>query len=469
MTESSINDNSINLPSGWVRVKLGEICKRITKGSTPTSYGYSYKTEGIKFVRAENIDENGNIFLISYFIDNETNQFLKRSILKENDLLFSIAGTIGRVGIVRKIDIPANTNQALAIIRTSPGAIDTKFLFYFLKSEEIQKHALKAIVGVGRANLSLTNIGEFAVSIAPLAEQKRIVEKIEKQFSRLDEAVTALKRIKANLKRYKASVLKAAVEGKLTEEWRNQHPDVEPACELLKRILTERRRKWEDEFPGKKYKEPTGPVIKDLPPIPRNWTCATLPQLGELNRGKSKHRPRNDPILYGGPYPFIQTGDIRHSNGVITDHSQTYSEKGLKQSRIWPKGTLCITIAANIADTAILGFDACFPDSVVGFIPNTDYTEVHFIEYFLRTEKEDIERFAPATAQKNINLAILGNVAIPIPPFDEQRVMMINIEERLSVAEKIETDVDLNLKRAERLRQSILKKAFSGKLNRLRS
>ena len=111
------------------------------------------------------------------------------------------------------------------------------------------------------------------------------------------------------------------------------------------------------------------------------------PQLGELNRGKSKHRPRNALHLYGGPYPFVQTGDIKNATGVIREYKQTYSEEGLKQSRLWPKGTLCITIAANIADTALLGFDACFPDSIVGFISESENVDIRFVEYFFSNSK----------------------------------------------------------------------------------
>jgi len=268
-----------------------------------------------------------------------------------------------------------------------------------------------------------------------------------------------------------------------------QAGDVEPASKLLERILTERRQKWEAAelarlrerhargqakiYEGwqpkndkwkEKYKEPAKAEVQHLPLIPRGWTWATLPQLGELNRGKSKHRPRNDPKLYGGDYPFIQTGDVKRATGLLTQHSQTYSEEGLNQSRLWPVRTLCITIAANIADTAILGIEACFPDSIIGFIPEETSIDINFTEYFIRTAKENLDRFAPATAQKNINLEILSKVGVPLPPVVEQQEIIQEIESRLSVAEEIERTVDTNLKRAERLRQSILKQAFSGKL-----
>lgn len=332
---------------------------------------------------------------------------------------------------------------------------EPKFFYYMLHSLEIPSR------GYSR---HFQFLKKFNLPVAPYQEQKLIVAEIEKQFSRLDEATTALKRIKANLKRYKASVLKAAVEGKLTEEWRKEHPDVEPASELLKRILAERHKKWEKEHPGKKYKEPFAPDSPNLPGLPKGWVWATLSQLGELNRGKSKHRPRNASHLYGGHYPFVQTGDVKNAKGFLRHYTQTYSDAGLKQSKLWPTGTLCITIAANIADTAILGFDACFPDSIVGFVAELSHCDVRFVEYFIRTAKKNIERYAPATAQKNINLEILSAVAVPLPPFSEQQFIVEEVERRLSVAEEIEIEIETNLKRAERLRQSILKKAFSGRL-----
>ena len=213
-----------------------------------------------------------------------------------------------------------------------------------------------------------------------------------------------------------------------------------------------------------KYKEPITPDTSDLPELPKGWVWTTLPQIGELNRGKSKNRPRNAPFLYGGRYPFVQTGDIRQANGLIRHYNLTYSEEGLKQSRLWPAGTLCITIAANIADTAILGFNACFPDSMVGFLPERGQCNIYFVEFFLRTAKEDLERYAPATAQKNINLAILKDLAIPFPSLAEQNIIAQEIDRYLSVADEVEKTITVELKRAEQLRQSILKKAFSGKL-----
>ena len=151
----------------------------------------------------------------------------------------------------------------------------------------------------------------------------------------------------------------------------------------------------------------------------KNWKLKTLNEVGSIGRGVSKHRPRNAPELLGGNYPLIQTGDIANSELFLQEYHQTYSEIGLQQSKLWKKGTLCITIAANIAKTAILSFDACFPDSIVGFIANT-YINNIFVHYWFSFFQQILESQAPASAQKNINLEILGKLKIIVPPIDLQ-------------------------------------------------
>ena len=314
-----------------------------------------------------------------------------------------------------------------------------------------------------------STLANYPFPLPPLPEQHRIVAAIEQHLTRLDAAVTALQRVQANLQRYRASVLKTACEGKLVptaaELAQAEGRDYEHAGQLLERILVERRARWDSQQKRRgRYKEPAAPDTSALPELPEGWTWAKLLQLGELNRGKSKHRPRNDPRLLGGPYPFVQTGDIKKSRGLVTHHSQTYTDFGLLQSRLWPSGTLCITIAANIADTGILTYPACFPDSVVGFICDGDFVTTKFLEVFVRTEKDDLERFSPSTTQKNINLKTLSDLAIPLPPLAEQHRIVAEVERRLSVIQQAETAVETSLRRAERLRQSILKQAFSGQL-----
>jgi len=152
------------------------------------------------------------------------------------------------------------------------------------------------------------------------------------------------------------------------------------------------------------------------------WKKYSLDQLGFVKRGKSSHRPRDAAHLYGGDYPFIQTADVKHSNLYITKYSQTYNESGLAQSRLWPKGTLCITIAANIADTAILGFDACFPDSIIGFIPDEKKADAIFIKYlFDALLQKQYKQFTQGAAQDNLSQSKLLSLSLPVPELDEQK------------------------------------------------
>lgn len=357
------------------------------------------------------------------------------------------------------------------IVFPKTESLDSCYLQHFLNSSEFVSYATHLNAG-DRPRVDFDQLAPYPFPVKPLNEQKYIVAEIEKQFSRLDEAVANLKRVKANLKRYKAAVLKAAVEGRLVETEaeiaRRDGRNFETGVQLLQRILETRRQQWlaSAEQAGRKgkgkYKEPAAPDTTDLPELSEGWAWASMPQLGELNRGKSKHRPRDDKKLYDGPYPFIQTGDVRKSEGSITEFSQTYSDFGLKQSRLWPAGTLCITIAANIAETGILKFAACFPDSVVGFLVEDGATTTQYVEYFIRTARDRLERFAPATAQKNINLEVLEAVAVPLPPLSEQRRIVDEVDRRLSLVREVETQVDANRQRAERLRQSVLSSAFGG-------
>jgi type I restriction enzyme S subunit len=151
------------------------------------------------------------------------------------------------------------------------------------------------------------------------------------------------------------------------------------------------------------------------------WPAYRLDELGTVERGRSRHRPRNDPILYGGPYPFFQTGDVKATELHLHRYSQTYSEEGLQQSRLWPVGTLCITIAANIAETAVLAIPGCFPDSIVGFRANSDVADVYFIKYVLDRMKLRMQSISEGTTQGNLSLDKLLSIGFSIPPPDTQR------------------------------------------------
>ncbi len=368
------------------------------------------------------------------------------------------------------------TNQGFKSLVPADGIFNQYIYYYFKSAKQL---AESVATGTTFKEISGSAFSKMPVPLPPTAEQHRIVAKIEELFSELDQGVASLKTAREQLKVYRQSLLKNAFEGKLTAAWRAAHADqLETAAALQQRIARERQARYQQQLAdwqsagqaGPKPKPPkplpplTAEELAELPELPAGWVYSYLANMGDLGRGKSKHRPRNDPRLFGGAFPFIQTGEVKAANRVIRTHSQTYSEFGLAQSKLWPKGTLCITIAANIAETAFLGFDGCFPDSVVGFTAFESVVQAEYIDYFIQAARTRIEAYAPATAQKNINLETLENLVVPYCSHAEQQALLSELESKLSEADQLDQTLATALQQADALRQSILKKAFSGQL-----
>jgi type I restriction enzyme S subunit len=315
--------------------------------------------------------------------------------------------------------------------------------------------------GMKMPRLGTDDARKAVIPLPPLAEQSRIVTRVE-ELMRLCDALEAKGQLEATRHAQLVSTLLATLTDSgtpaqlpddLSKNWHRiathfdllldrpqavdaleqtilqlavrgllvpQDPQDEPASVLLKKIRAEKDKLIAE---GKiKRDKALSAIAEDERPfaLPSGWSWARFPELGEFGRGKSKHRPRNDPALFNPPkYPLIQTGEVSRAKGIVQEVHSYYSAIGLAQSRMWPKGTLCITIAANIAESAVLGFDSCFPDSVVGFVPASAMGNVEYFLLFVETAKADLLAFAPATAQKNINLEILSSLLIPVPPLNE--------------------------------------------------
>ncbi len=282
-----------------------------------------------------------------------------KKMAKEGDILISVRDPVGPTNVC---STDACIGRGLSAIRAG-DQLFSKYLLHYLRYIE----PILSRQGVGSTFSAITqkDLRKIQIPLPPLEEQKRIASILDKA----DEL---------RQKRKKA---------------------VEKLDELAQSIFLD--------------------MFGDPVTNPKGWEIHKFSSVGVLKRGKSKHRPRNAPELLGGPYPLIQTSEVANSGGYITHYSQTYSEIGLRQSRMWPKGTLCITIAANIAKTGILLLDACFPDSIVGFTPN-NLSNAEYIRILLTFLQRMIEDRAPESAQKNINLKILGDLDIPIPPIDLQ-------------------------------------------------
>ncbi|MHB9081780.1 MAG: restriction endonuclease subunit S [Pirellulaceae bacterium] len=315
--------------------------------------------------------------------------------------------------------------------------------------------------------------------VAPSQQQDRIADTLDELLSDLDAGVAALERVRAKLGQYRAAVLKAAVEGELTAEWRGKHPATEPASDLLKRILAERRRRWEGaqlqkfknagKVPPKdwktKYPEPVAPATTHLLPLPTGWCWATLDQVFQVERGKFTVRPRNDPRYYGGDEPFVQIGDLPREGGIIQAYRQTLNQAGLSISKKFPAGTVLIAIVgATIGNTGILGFDSCCPDSLVA-LRSSSPTLLRLADAFLRVRKLLLRASASASGgQPNINLDVLQRLTFPLPPIVESEAIVEDLDDQLSVIDHLESYLDSRLQSSMGLRQSILRHAFTGQL-----
>ena len=414
-------------------VRLGDIASIYNGNSINASIKkqkYMKSVPGWNYIATKDVDFDGNVtYKTGVIIPFSENGF--KVAPAGSVFVCSEGGSAGRKTAVIKEDVCFG-NKLFAIVNDK-GLFNEKYVFFYTRYESFREQ-FRLLATSLMGGISAKNFATIEVPLCDLKEQERIVARIEELFSQLDAGVETLKKTKAQLAVYRQAVLKEAFEGRLTN-----HSPVSLSLS------------WASE-------EET----KTLPVIPEEWRYIALKHLGDLGRGKSKHRPRNDPKLFvDGKYPFIQTGDVKAATNQITTFTKQYGEFGLSQSKLWPKGTLCITIAANIAETAFLGIDACFPDSVVGFAPN-DSVLAKYIRYFVESQKIRLWAFAPATAQNNINLDTLENLIVPYCSIDEQHNVISEIESRMSVCDSIEQTVDAALQQAEAMRQSVLKKAFEG-------
>ena len=403
------------MKAGWQTKTLDEACEF----SNGLWKGDKEPFVNVGVIRNTNFTKEGALddSDIAY-LDVEVKKFEKRR-LQFGDIILEKSGggpkqPVGRVALFDKNDgLFSFSNFTSAIRVKNPTELDFRFLHKHLfwtylsgVTEGMQSHS------TGIRNLDGNAYKSIQIAIPPLPEQHRIVAILDEAF---DGIATAKANAEKNLQNARALF--------------ESH---------LQSVFTERGEGWENK---------------------------TLEEVATVfGRGKSRHRPRNAPHLYGGEYPFVQTGDIRNADHVITEYTQTYSKAGLAQSKLWPKGTICITIAANIAETAILGFDACFPDSVIGVVANPKEADVDFIEYLLQSFKARIQSMGKGSAQANINMGTFENEKFPFPPVAEQKSIVAKLDSLNEETQRLESLFQQKLTALDDLKKSLLHQAFSGAL-----
>lgn len=343
---------------------LKSLCQ-IRHGGTPSKANAAYWIGNIPWVSPKDMKSSTLSDAIDH-ISQEAVENSATSVVPEKSILVVVrSGILAHSLPVAQAAKPLAFNQDIKALTPDDTKVDPDYLYWFIRAQE--PHVLARGVKKGATVHSLQSgfIENLQVPLPAREEQRRIVDLLSRA-----EGIVRLRR-----------------EAK------------KKAAELIPALFLD--------------------MFGDPATNPKGWPVEKFGEVGVLDRGKSRHRPRDAAELYGGPYPFIQTGDVANSGGRITQHTATYSEAGLAQSKLWKAGTLCITIAANIAKTGVLTFDACFPDSIVGFL-HGGTVRTNFVQAWLSFLQPTLEANAPQAAQKNINLEILRNLPVIVPPLNLQ-------------------------------------------------
>lgn len=382
------------------------------------------------------------------------------SIVEGPCLIIGRKGAAGAVHLSMTDCWPIDTTYYASL----KSIISLKYAFYVLKTLELESlDRSTAIPSLSRDDLYVQSL-----PLAPLPEQERIVAEIEKQFTRLDQAVASLRRLQGSLARYKASVLKAACEGRLVP----QDPTDEPADQLLERILSERRAQWQAANPGKKYKEPVGVEGETavLPDLPEGWAWVELDHVSFVTKLAGFEYTKFVNYDDEGDLPVVKAENVKNDGFRATDFSYVDSKSvsHLTRSKLEAFDLLMVFVGANLGNVALLP-----PDKEYFLGPNvamirlkTSMLLPKFVEIYLRSPLgiQSINRLSKATAQGSISMGSIRQIPTPVPPLTEQERIVAEVERRLSVVTAIEQTITANLSRAERLRQSILHRAFTGQL-----
>ena len=439
------------LPAGWQKPTLAEVAE-IIMGQSPSSEYYNSDGEGLPFFQGK--AEFGELYPEPVKWCSQPNK-----VARKDDVLISVRAPVGPTNLAIT---ECCIGRGLAAIRPRDG-VPSKYILYYLRSIESGIDAL----GTGTTFKAISGgiLRSIPIPIAPAAQQDRIVAEIEKQFSRLDEAVANLKRVKSNLKRYKASVLKAAVEGKLTEDWRKQNPNVEAASKLLERIVAQGPDRQSDKT---KHKRDVAGDSGALFQLPKNWVWCKSHRLAEVIDPQPSHRT---PEEISGGVPYIGMGDVTVLGAIDFSNARKVSAKILEEHRHryqLRKGNFIFGKIGTLGAPVLLPepFEYTLSANVVLFQPDPKITNPGFVLAYMRSPVVGsyLARMSKATSQPAFGIQKVREMPVPLPPLEEQDEIVAEVERRLSVIDKQEAAVQANFARADRLRQSILRSAFSGRL-----
>jgi type I restriction enzyme, S subunit len=500
------------LPDGWTLTKLGDVLTFIGSGITPRGGKSVYQNQGVKFLRSQNVYPGELRLEDVAHVSPKLHQKMSRTHVQDGDVLLNITGaSIGRSATVPQGFGPANVNQHVCILRL-PNSIVPSFLSWYLNSPHGQDWIMGTQSGVTRQGLNYGQIREMVFPLPSLPVQERIVAEIEKQFTRLDTAVSTLNRLQTNLDRYQASLLKAACTGQLLP----QDPNDEPADRLLQRILAERRQRWleaewqnqieraqkkaaqaqrkaagrphyirdldpadwqaipEAEYAPylpqndkwqKKYKEPAAVETADLPDLPSGWVWANIGYLFDVKVGSTPSRRKEK--YWNGDIPWVSSGEVAFAH--IKETEETITKAGLDNSSVQlnPPGTVLLAMIGEgktRGQAAILDVAATNNQNACAILCADSVIPSEWVFYWLMARYEETRSGGSGGMQPALNSQLVKALLIPVAPLNEMRQIVEEIESKLSIVTATQQAISANLTRSGRLRQSILQQAFNGRL-----
>ena len=460
-----------SLPPGWVSTTFGDVVEKMANG---ISRRQDKDGNGTPVTRIQTISDGTiNLEKVGYLKD-LAQDVIDKYRLQEGDIQFSHINSdfhLGKTAIYSMKNFTLLHGMNLLLLRTNKDVIVPSFLHYLCNHYRFSGYFISiAQHAVNQSSINQKTLKSVPIPLPPFSEQERIVAKIEELFTQLEAGVAELQQARDLLQRYRQAVLKSAVAGELTREWRKARgkggsetrPD-ENGEQLLTRILSERRAKWEAEGGKGKYKEPVPPDTDGLPELPEGWVWATSGYLCDCivpNRDKPKS--------FSGDIPWITLPDFNETEIFIgtskSDLGLSTDEVDRYRAKVIPKGSVVMSCVGRFGITGVVERDLVVNQQLHAFLTPEGLLNAKYLAYALRTQVPFMEEVATATTISYMNKSKCNSIPVPLPPTDEQNRIVEKVERRLSVADEIEKELDQALARSERLRQSILKRAFDGTL-----